>query len=283
MSYILDALKRSKQERELGQIPILFSDSDIQAEPPPKKNLVVLIALALAILAVAVSFYAAFAKHYFVAESKKPTLIAPSVVNLPNSKSSSQSIKEQSLPSAQQEFVEKESVAVNKKEKSTTRLEQRDRPAVDESVIDAPRVAVQDDQAEAPRAPLPPNLAYRKELLDLKRQIEQQENMQVSNSEEKESTNQKNMQSSVAFEHAQQRIINRPVYEQHLEASFRKRIPSRDISVHVYSDNPLERFVFINSRKMTEGERNNEGLMVEEIHPDGIVFSYDGTRFFKSL
>ncbi len=61
MSYILEALKKSQQERELGQVPTLdasgiFTD-DKEPIPP---NYWALLAVALAALAVVIALYAAF-------------------------------------------------------------------------------------------------------------------------------------------------------------------------------------------------------------------------------
>ncbi len=46
-----------------------------------------------------------------------------------------------------------------------------------------------------------------------------------------------------------------------------------------YSDNPAERFVFINGRKYKEGERLTEGPEVVTIEPNGVVLSQQGQRF----
>lgn len=283
MSYILDALKRSKQERELGQIPLLFSDSDIQTEPPQKKtNRVVLIALGLAMLAVAVSFYAAFGKHLLVAESEKLALTTPPTVNLPLSRPTP-SIKEENLPTVQQQIDDSELAAVNEKMKPITVAKQTSDSGHEDSVADIQRLPVLDEQAEVQVNPTSTPLAYRDELLKLKQQIEQQEGETKARNAAEKSSKQESIHTPVAPDSVPQLEINRPVAEQQLAASFRSRIPSRNISVHVYSDNPAERFVFINSRKMAEGERTSEELMVEEIHPDGIVFSFEGKRFFKPL
>ena len=52
------------------------------------------------------------------------------------------------------------------------------------------------------------------------------------------------------------------------------------MTVHVYSATPERRFVIINSRKMREGDRSREGLLLEEITPDGVTLEFQGQRFF---
>lgn len=51
------------------------------------------------------------------------------------------------------------------------------------------------------------------------------------------------------------------------------------LDIHVYSDQPAQRFVFINMTKYREGEALKEGPRVENITPDGVVLSHQGNRF----
>jgi general secretion pathway protein B len=56
-------------------------------------------------------------------------------------------------------------------------------------------------------------------------------------------------------------------------------IPAMRLDLHVYAANPAERFVFINMRKLREGESLPDGTRIESITPTGAVVSYRGTRF----
>jgi general secretion pathway protein B len=56
-------------------------------------------------------------------------------------------------------------------------------------------------------------------------------------------------------------------------------LPDMRLDIHVYSNNPGERFVFINMRKYTEGQATTEGPTVERITPDGAVLNNQGLRF----
>ena len=51
------------------------------------------------------------------------------------------------------------------------------------------------------------------------------------------------------------------------------------LDIHVFSEVPAERFVFINMNKYREGERTAAGPAVDEITPDGVVLDYQGRRF----
>lgn len=56
-------------------------------------------------------------------------------------------------------------------------------------------------------------------------------------------------------------------------------LPELHVDIHVYSESARDRFVFINMAKHNEGSRLAEGPLVEEITPDGVVLSMNGTTF----
>ncbi|MDP6435769.1 MAG: general secretion pathway protein GspB [Gammaproteobacteria bacterium] len=51
------------------------------------------------------------------------------------------------------------------------------------------------------------------------------------------------------------------------------------LDIHVYSEKPGERFVFINMSKYHEGERTSEGPTVTEINTAGVVLNHQGRDF----
>ena len=51
------------------------------------------------------------------------------------------------------------------------------------------------------------------------------------------------------------------------------------LDIHVYSDDPAGRFVFINMVKHREQSRIAEGPVVTEITPDGVILAYQGKTF----
>ncbi|HEY5810651.1 MAG TPA: general secretion pathway protein GspB [Povalibacter sp.] len=56
-------------------------------------------------------------------------------------------------------------------------------------------------------------------------------------------------------------------------------LPEMRLDIHVYSNTPSERFVFINMRKYTEGQTLSEGPRLERVTPDGAVLNQQGLRF----
>ncbi len=56
-------------------------------------------------------------------------------------------------------------------------------------------------------------------------------------------------------------------------------LPNLHMDIHVFSEQPGNRFVFINSRKYRQGQTTREGVVIEEITPTGATMSYRGERF----
>ena len=57
------------------------------------------------------------------------------------------------------------------------------------------------------------------------------------------------------------------------------QLPDLRLDLHSYAPNPALRFVFINMRKLREGESLPEGVRVEQITPTGVELSYRGKQF----
>jgi len=56
-------------------------------------------------------------------------------------------------------------------------------------------------------------------------------------------------------------------------------LPDLHVDIHVYSEVPEDRFVFINMTKHNEGSQLAEGPIVQEITTDGVVLNQNGTLF----
>jgi general secretion pathway protein B len=64
-----------------------------------------------------------------------------------------------------------------------------------------------------------------------------------------------------------------------LRANGELELPDMHVDIHVYSQVPAERFVFINMDKHREGSTLSEGPTVREITVDGVILEYRGRRF----
>jgi general secretion pathway protein B len=56
-------------------------------------------------------------------------------------------------------------------------------------------------------------------------------------------------------------------------------LPELSVDLHIYTDDPAKRAVFINGRRYTQGDSIVEGPRIEEITRDGAVLNYRGQRF----
>ena len=57
------------------------------------------------------------------------------------------------------------------------------------------------------------------------------------------------------------------------------QLPDMHLDIHVYSREPEDRFVFVNMSKYKERATLDEGPVVREITPDGVILEYLGTGF----
>jgi len=56
-------------------------------------------------------------------------------------------------------------------------------------------------------------------------------------------------------------------------------LPDLHLDIHVYSEQPEERFIFVNMSKYREHARLAEGPLVREITPEGVVLEHLGNGF----
>jgi general secretion pathway protein B len=66
---------------------------------------------------------------------------------------------------------------------------------------------------------------------------------------------------------------------QELSDAQRRRLPPLQVNVHVYSETPQSRFVMLDLRRHQEGATIAEGLVLEQITPEGMILRLDGERF----
>ena len=89
--------------------------------------------------------------------------------------------------------------------------------------------------------------------------------------------------------HLYQNPIHKPEWEplpvgivnyEDLPNGLRQRIPNIQLSAHIHSDlRPQARKVIINGVALREGQRLSNDLSVHQINPDGVIMDYQGTLF----
>lgn len=68
-----------------------------------------------------------------------------------------------------------------------------------------------------------------------------------------------------------------------LPLAIQQELPPMSIAMHAYSNQPRERLVSIDGRVLREGDYLTPELRLEQITPDGMIFSFRGHRFRRAL
>jgi len=72
----------------------------------------------------------------------------------------------------------------------------------------------------------------------------------------------------------------RPPLMHELTWTFRSQLPQLALNVHMYSEDPAQRFVMINMQRYQEGDvMDNSGILVREVVADGVVLHHGGRDF----
>jgi general secretion pathway protein B len=271
MSYILEALKKSQQERELGHVPTLETPTFLAEEEGPRPNPWILLAILLAVLAVVVAFYS-------VLRGSAPTLEqGAGVPEITRTEAPEQSSQDPDTPlqSLSEPPARRASTETGLQQPASTPLEQEPRqPEADSEVVRvAPADPVQPPLPirEAPgpaettassgqerSSKAPPDLVA--DIEAFKREVRR---------EQSGTTDAASAESKIAAQ------------DLRLPAEVRERLPEFVMSAHIYDKEPSKRFVLINGLKTREGEESREQITVEQILPEGAVLSFAGHRFFQ--
>ncbi len=312
MSYILEALKRSQEERELGTVPTLASTPAPGSQRPPGRgNPWVLSALLLAVLAIAVALYALLnpgntprvQKTADVASAPGAEPPPPSVVPVPpgNAVLTDASVR---TPGEGRDAGGSKApgASLSSPLGSTPPREDRrplpppprevlKKPAPARPVEPPPPAVTAPGQIDDFRSVIQPLIEeesavpadLREEIEAFKQRIEEESKTAAPARAEAEAEAAKATQTTpVAVNEGSGEA--RQEYVPGLRAlppAVQAKIPPHRISVHVYSADPARRFVILNSRRMREGDSGSDGLRLERIRPDGVVLSFGRQRFFS--
>ncbi len=308
MSYILEALKRSQEERELGAVPTLASTPTAQSQPPQGRgNPWVLSALLLAVLAIAVALYAVLnpgnapqlRKTANVAPDPTAEPMPPSPAPEPPSKAAATDTPLRRPEASRDAGVSKDQGASlppplastpprgDRRPLSPTHKAVLNKPAPTSPTEPPPPVAPtprQDDDFRSVIQPLVEEedavpAGLREEIEAFKQRIEEESKTVAPVAVETvEATQGPAIPAIEDTGEARQEFV--PGLRS-LPPAVQATIPPHRISVHVYSADPAQRFVILNSRRMREGDSRGDGLRLERIRPDGVVLSFGRHRFFS--
>jgi general secretion pathway protein B len=265
MSYILDALKKAEKECQRGTVPTL---STIQHTlPKQKKHLLWPYIVFIALL---ITFGVLFFGLNFW-KSKDATVVAKTTVS--NTK------KLQTLiPSP--EFSDSQSHNTIKSIRPEEKVSPEVRTSEEDALIDLKSIEISSKMLKTIKqnqaTPLHTEQKKTSSIFDTRESSE-------PSSAVKELRGPTAPDALSAPDHTNIILTNRTYTLQTLPASIKENLPPIHISVFVYSDDPNSRIVKINGQSIREGQDLAEGLRVEEIVSDGVIFNYEAYRFHVGI
>ncbi|MGQ9659471.1 MAG: general secretion pathway protein GspB [Thermochromatium sp.] len=287
MSYILEALKKSQQERELGQVPTLeFGGPFVEDREPQVTHHWALLAVGLAVLAVVIALYAAFRGMSPVpmtmpdrpkadpAPRLEPLTIQPSppVIETPGVDPVASPLVEPPPPKPRPSRPNRPESGID----PVVRAQPPNRTADSDVASDWERTLWRQLEAEqaainaareipmepSRTAPIPEDLVQ--EIEAFKQQVRREQGL-----------------SPPMAQGAPLKLPEDPT-RLRLTTQQQAEVPAYLMTVHVYDPDAAKRFVVINALPYREGEETREGLRVEQILKDGVVLSYLGNPFYVS-
>ncbi len=254
MSYILDALKRSDQDRQKGSVPDLQTQAEIPPASPPSERRYgryfwLLLAL-VSVLLLGFMYGTMNTKEQSAAANTAPapaTLPVTPPANEPANPAIPVSPKTDRLESLRGVQLDTAPIADSAVtpapgpetpppvRNTTTETTTPARPAAPPETVTAPKVvAVNSKPADKTPEPTPVDDYYK------------------------------------GIPHQRQ-----------LASSLQNGLPELNISVHIYAQQPGARMVRINNTTYREGDRVDRELVLETITPDGVIMSIRNNPFWR--
>jgi general secretion pathway protein B len=268
VSYILDALRKSEQERLRGAAPgVLTVHMPSEADSQPAYLIYGLLVAAFISSGVAIGWWRPWQQAH--------ELSAPVPVPVATTESTSRS----ALPERPPVLPE-----VGEAGQQTPVLQQQTpmpEPAVRvEPPVLAPRAAnPRPDRARA-AAETRKLLAQTVAVIPQERAAPAPETTVAPVAEKTAAPVQEKSADTTPADTPQQQAV---IVMAELPPAILQELPAMSIPVHTYSSTPGERIVGINDRLLQEGDYLAPGLKLEQIAPDGVVFSYKKYLFRRGV
>ena len=292
MSYILEALKKSQQERELGQVPTLAGAPHLAPEKHRRGTYWGIVSVILALLATLIALYAAFGERWLSQSDASAPVAEPARKDAPAT-AAPPVAAEQPVTDVEEHEPTPEQEAEPARPPATAAAPQPGKPAKPSSIAvksgkpPTPPAAAGPAAAAPASVPLPPGAPevppdLVREVQRFKQELRRKKPDEPTPPTPAPPAARPVVPDPAPFEElpTEAQMPPAPRFAE-LPPGLQQTIPQHRVTVHVYSAAPEQRFVIINSRKRVEGERSSEGLLVEEITPDGVVLQYGGHRFFR--
>lgn len=248
MSYILDALKKSEQQRRRGEVPRL--QNELPPPSPRKRRLWPVVLVVLALLG------GGLAAWWFLGRDDQ----------VPRAQNSSQgkpaaAVTRQRVPVPEPKAVTGNApeVAIRPTAPARTPQVPTSPPPAEAPVTPAPANPVAPPVTAAPRAaqPVPP----------------------AASAAAPAKRGQPTPAVAATAAASEPQPLRRIPLRSELPAGVRSGLPELDLQLHYYTADENRRLVRLNGINLRQGDALGDGLTVAEIRPDGVVLDYRGTRF----
>ncbi|NTV13228.1 MAG: GspB domain-containing protein [Desulfobulbaceae bacterium] len=291
MSYILDALKKSEQERKKGTVPGLGTIQSLPGRGSdttwPRRYLPAILLLLLALAGLAWLFLWETPKKpaKITTPSRSPAASAPVTTLAPQA----------ARPSAAPESAARSATpAAVRPEKSSSR-EVSDRrptkPATPPATASrlrplAPTAGTTPKLPQAGELPAPPRQLPTKAALPTKTPAPEAvlPSGPEKTSPSQEMGNEENGPPSSDAPSEAAEVVIKPedlpiVPLAELPYELKSEMPEVKIGMHFFSDDPISRRAAVNGRLLHEGQQVDKELILKEITRDGAIISFRGRRF----
>jgi general secretion pathway protein B len=302
MSYILEALKKSQQERELGRVPTLDTSGMFteDKEPVPTSHWG-LLAVGLAAVAVVIALYAVLRTPAPVTVPEQAG-VEPAAAPMPPSTSAP------SLSTADSGQPPVDRVPMIASDGAYAPTSSPELPPVQTS-LRPPGMPASSPRASRVPGPDPEMIPDEEPAFvaepdpwleqELQRQLDAEQAAYAEPPEPRRRPQRAAVPSDLVedIESFKQQVRREqgipPPLEQRQPADIRgdptklrltpmqqAQLPAYFMTVHVYDEDVAKRFVLINALRYVEGEETRDGIRIERIIPEGAVLSYLGNPFF---
>jgi len=258
MSYILDALKKSEKERKQGTVPDLMTVQDIMVQEPKRRSLLSYLLL------VALLLNAALLAWWLVPwQSKKPRVVTHSTAGQQHES------KAGAFLSPDLTTVSSSGIMVTKK------------GPVPELESTVPKKEADSETTVQQKKPLQTSTDLQEQTSDeVMSSIDKRSLRETSPPVQQQTQITRQVPSELKPTKKRLAPGENKIYNlDDLPLSIRQSVPPITISVSLYSNDPDSRMAKINGSMMREGDYLTADLKLEEITPDGVIFSYQSYRF----
>lgn len=276
MSYILEALKQSQRERDLGSVPSPTALLPAAQGARGPSRLWVFLAIGTALLAMAVALVALLQPHRL---DSGPAGLAGAAGNEPKAVVEPSGGAPPPADGRDPAWRSPDAALPPRRRTPTlapATVAEPQAEVVDEEPASDERGALETSESKQVQDNrLRETEALRRRLLDLSRRGAPEQGEVVKPPPAREDT-----AATPARAEAPPPFSAYPDVGA-LPAEVQRALPERRIQVHVYNPSPERRFVLVGTERLREGESTAEGLTVSEIRPDGVVFRFQGHLFFQ--